>query len=236
MMMIVLLLGGLLIIWCIIYPLTDLWVRYLDPAVLKKGVSLNSDICLTFDDGPNPEITPFILDILAKTNTTATFFLVGSRAEKYPELVEKIINSGHEIGVHTYYHLHAYLMFLGKSFGTIQKGRQVLENLLHRPLIWFRPPWGALNLFQYLVLKIFRLKVVLWSANAADWDGRSTPTDIVQRLLQKTKSGTIIVIHDAGGDPRAPANTLAALPMIIDRLRAEGFRFVTLNTITGENK
>jgi peptidoglycan-N-acetylglucosamine deacetylase len=219
--------------WVIIYPGTDYWLRWFSSNVIKQGLTNQPKICLTFDDGPNPEITPLVLDLLAQNRIPATFFLVGYRAERSPELVQRILADGHEIGIHTYDHYHAYQMFFKKSIATIRQGKHVLENVTTLPVTWFRPPWGALNLFQYFVLKQSGLKVVLWTANAVDWDLRTTPTEILERLLSKVRPGSIIVIHDAGGDPGAPENMLKALPEIIEQFQAKGYDFETLANITG---
>jgi Predicted xylanase/chitin deacetylase len=219
--------------WAIIYPVTDYWNRWFSPLVLKKVQTREPKIYLTFDDGPNPQITPQVLDILAQNRIPATFFLVGQRAEGSPELVRMIVSRGHEIGVHTYHHCHAYGMFIHKSKSTILQGKRVLEELCQRQISWFRPPWGALNLFQYLEARYLKLGVVLWTANAIDWDSRTTPAQIVERLVQKLSPGCIIVIHDAGGDPGAPQNMLKALPEIIRECQNKGYRFEILANKTG---
>jgi peptidoglycan-N-acetylglucosamine deacetylase len=224
------------IIWAIIYPVTDYWQRWFSPAVIKKGQSREPSICLTFDDGPNPEITVRVLDILAQNHIPAAFFLVGSRAEHSPKLVQMILDQGHEIGLHTFDHCHAYSMFVHKSIHTVYQGKRALEQIIGKPIIWFRPPWGALNLFEFLTLKHLKLKVVLWTANAVDWDLRTTPAQIVERLRKKLSPGCIIVIHDAGGDPGAPHNMVTALPEIIKQALAQGYCFKTLTDITGETK
>jgi peptidoglycan/xylan/chitin deacetylase (PgdA/CDA1 family) len=223
----------LIIIWAIIYPITDYWLRWFSPVVLKRGRLREPKIGLTFDDGPNPEITTSVLDILAQNRVPATFFLVGKRAELSPELVKQISVQGHEIGLHTYHHHHAYGMFLKKSIATISQGKAVLERIIDRPITWFRPPWGAMNLFELLEVKRLKLKVVLWTANAIDWDIRTTPVQIIERITKKITPGCIIVIHDAGGDPGAPQNMLKALPELIKQCQTKGYRFETLTNITG---
>lgn len=223
----------LIMIWAIIYPVTDYWQRWFSPAVIKRGRTREPKICLTFDDGPNPEITPLVLDVLAQNRVPATFFLVGNRAERSPELVQRILADGHEIGIHTFHHCHAYGIFFKKSISTIRQGKTVLEKIGGRQISWFRPPWGALNLFEYLEIKHLKLKVVLWTANAVDWDLRTTPAQILERLIKKLTPGCIIVIHDAGGDPGAPQNMLNTLPELIKQCQTKGYRFETLTNITG---
>lgn len=224
---------GLIFIWCVIYPVTDFWVRFLNPSVIRRGKSAGKKICLTFDDGPNPQITPLVLELLRKYQIPAVFFLVGAKAEQSPDLVRRIAAEGHEVGVHTFFHQHAYLMFVKKSLTTVKQGVRALESITGRGAIWFRPPWGALNLFQYLCLSALGLRIVLWAANAGDWDHRTGPAEIVDRLRWKVKPNSVIVLHDAGGDPGAPENTLKALPEVIRVFQAEGYQFVSLQEISG---
>jgi peptidoglycan/xylan/chitin deacetylase (PgdA/CDA1 family) len=224
----------LVLTWGCLYPLTDYYVRFIAPDIIKQGKAPGKKICLTFDDGPDPLNTPVLLKILQTAAIPAAFFLVGRKAEKYPELVEAIKAGGHEIAAHTYYHRHAYLMFLKKSLATITRGKTAIEAITGQPLVYFRPPWGALNLFQYLFLKKMRCQVVLWTANARDWDIRTGPDQIRERLKVKTAPGSIIVLHDSGGDPGAPQNMLQALPEIIADFQANGYRFVSLQEICGQ--
>lgn len=220
-----------ILIWGIIYPLTDYFVRLLAQEVIRRGASSGKKICLTFDDGPDPAYTPELLEILHAADIPAVFFLVGRKAEIHPELVGNILAAGHEVGSHTYEHRHAYLMLWKRSVTAITRGITSLETITGKPLVYFRPPWGALNLFQYLLLKKTGLKVVLWTANAADWDIRTGPDRIMERLRKKVKPGTIIVLHDSGGDPGAPRNMLNALPGIIDGFQTNGYKFVPLKEI-----
>jgi peptidoglycan/xylan/chitin deacetylase (PgdA/CDA1 family) len=218
----------------VIYPVTDYYARLVAKGVIKRGDGLGKKICLTFDDGPDPMNTPELLEILKTADIPAVFFLVGRKAERHPELVRAIGSAGHEIGAHTYYHRHAYSMFLKQSLSTIIQGLPPLENITGKPPVYFRPPWGALNLFEYLFLKKMRLKIVLWTANAADWDIRTSPEQIVKRLQTKVAPGSIIVLHDSGGDPGAPRNTLKALPGVIAYFQNSGYRFVSLQEICSE--
>jgi peptidoglycan/xylan/chitin deacetylase (PgdA/CDA1 family) len=230
--------GGILavLLWTLIYPVTDYWQRWVSGKVIKKGGANGGPdekpvIFLTFDDGPNSEITPQILNVLEDYHIPATFFLVGYRAEASPELVKRILDCGHEIGVHTYDHCHAYGMFVHKSITTVKRGIRILEQITGKSIVWFRPPWGALNFFELLAAKHFNLKIVLWTANAIDWDIRTTPLQIVERLKKKLQPGCIIVIHDAGGDPGAPEHTLKALPEFIRQAQTEGYRFELLRNL-----
>lgn len=221
-------------LWFLIYPGTDYYNRWLAGWVVKEGCLADQVISLTFDDGPDECYTPQVLDILDKFRVPAAFFLVGDRAEKNPELVSRILKAGHTIGLHTQEHHHAYLMGFRSSVLSLKQGKETIERITGQALHWFRPPWGALNIFQSFWAKRLKLKIVLWSANAQDWDIKTGVNGIVNRLQQRVRRNSIIVIHDAGGDPGAPANMIRALPQIIDYLQKQGFRFVTLNEISRE--
>lgn len=148
-------------------------------------------------------------------------------------MVKRMVAEGHEIGIHTYFHRHAYLMFFLKSRTTIKKGKQALETILNRELCWFRPPWGALNLLQYRLLRSMGLKIVLWTANAKDWLVQTGASGIVEGLLERVEKNSIIVLHDSGGDAGAPENMVEALPIVIRELKAKGYQFVSLPEILG---
>jgi peptidoglycan/xylan/chitin deacetylase (PgdA/CDA1 family) len=229
-------LTGLLIAWLIIYPVTDYYTRIFDPTVLKHGCQMVKKIHLSFDDGPDRNYTPTLLRILSEQGVSATFFLIGRKAEQNPELVTAILAAGHEIGLHTYDHRHAYWLFHQKSSLTIKKGLQVLQALTGKPVKWLRPPWGATNFFERLTAAQNNLKLVLWTANAQDWLLKTRPQTIKTRLLQRVKPGAIIVLHDSGGEPGAPQQMLAALPATLRKLKAAGYQFVTLSELVRGGK
>lgn len=224
---------SIILIWGLIFPLTDRYVRFVSKKVIKKGLGTNPRVCLTFDDGPDQRYTPEVLKILRELQVPAVFFLVGAKSERLPDLVKKIESEGHQIGSHTYYHRHAYLLSPWKSIVTIRRGRQVIEEITGKPLRWFRPPWGALNLFQYHFLRHSGLQIVLWSVNGCDWEKKTGASGIFERITKRIKPNSIIVLHDSGGEPGAPENTVAALPDIIKELKNEGYCFVTLEEILG---
>jgi peptidoglycan/xylan/chitin deacetylase (PgdA/CDA1 family) len=230
MLWIVILLGAA---WGVIYPFTDFFTRVFNPLVLKRGDLSQKIVHFSFDDGPDPEYTLDLLEVLKTYQVPASFFLVGKKAELHPEIVAKIREYGHEIGWHTYFHQHAYRMFFCKSKTSIRRGIGMPSALAGGMVTWFRPPWGALNLFQYLEVRRLGLRPVLWTANAQDWLLKSTSSLIVKRLAQRVRPGAIIVLHDSGGEPGAPANTLQALPEVIIRLRSEGYQFVPLRQLAG---
>lgn len=222
---------GLILLWIIIYPVTDYFVRWIAPAVIRRGNIPGKRVHLSFDDGPDPMYTGKLLMILREMKVQATFFLVGEKALRHPELVRQIVQEGHQIGLHTQYHRHAYFMGPVASLNSIFQGKKALEEISGQRVVFFRPPWGALNLFQYWGVKKCGLNVVLWSANAQDWKKATGVEGILQRLLRRTKPNTVIVLHDSGGEPGAPQNTLTALPDFITELKSRGYQFVSLDEL-----
>ena len=225
--------GLLLIIWMVIYPVTDLYIRFIAPDVIRGGKSHESKVCLTFDDGPDPYYTPRVLQFLKEQKVPAVFFLVGAKVSLYPDLVRQIIAEGHEIGLHTFYHQHAYWLGWTKSYDTVVKNCCIIKETTGKTVIWFRPPWGAVNLFQFIIASQLKLKLVLWTANARDWRVRTGATGILRRLQRKVGDDAIIVLHDSGGQLKAPENTLLALPRFIRNAKEQGFIFATLKDMVG---
>ncbi|HWP96671.1 MAG TPA: polysaccharide deacetylase family protein [Syntrophomonadaceae bacterium] len=178
-------------------------------------------VALTFDDGPHPEITPQILEVLARHKVTATFFIVGEMAVRHPELIAQIVSQNHRIGAHSQHHRHAWIMSPWASWRDWNQSIATLELLTGQPVEWVRPPWGAFNLASWFWIMLNRKRVVLWNADGRDWRGQQTPDKITTRILDKVDEGSIVLLHDAGGDLDAPGHTLQALDQICRRIVEE---------------
>jgi peptidoglycan-N-acetylglucosamine deacetylase len=175
-------------------------------------------VAITFDDGPDPEITPKILDILRKHNCPATFFVVGKKAAQYPEIIRLIRSQGHILGSHCYQHRFAWFMSPWSTWWEWDKSIAILEEITGEPVAWIRPPWGTFNLSTWFWLKSRQKHAVLWNTEGHDWSARTKPGQISARILDKVQAGSIILLHDAGGDKGAPENTLAALDELCQRI------------------
>ncbi|GAB6171954.1 polysaccharide deacetylase family protein [Paradesulfitobacterium aromaticivorans] len=178
-------------------------------------------VSLTFDDGPDPDFTPKILDLLEKYQIKAAFFLVGEKALKHPELVHQIQARGHKIGAHCQHHRHGWLMHPAATVREWKQGVRTLEELTGQPIEWVRPPWGIFNLVFLFWFKHHQYKAILWNAEGHDWLAHRTPEEIAARVLSKSREGSIVLLHDSGGEPGAPANSLMALDLICKRLLHE---------------
>lgn len=187
-------------------------------------------IALTFDDGPSEPYTGEILDILKANHVHATFFLCGSAAERYPDLVRRIKAEGHEIGNHTYSHPWLYLMDKDKIAGEIDRTQDVLEKISGTRPRLFRPPYGVRWFSLWPILQERRLTMVLWSMRG--YDGRYGADGIAKTSLEQLQPGGILLLHD-GFEARPAADvdrsaTVRALPVIIAGAREAGYSFALL--------
>ncbi len=185
------------------------------------------EIALTFDDGPNPPYTSEILNILQRYSIKASFFCVGQNAQNYPELVNQEYREGNVVGNHTWN--HPYLPYLAPA-SLIWQFTTTAHMLQHTTGVYpsfFRPPYGAFNQITLKYLNSYGLSVFLWNDDPQDW-ARPGVRLIVSRALAEASNGGIILMHDGGGDR---SETVAALPIIIEALRARGYNFVTLKQL-----
>src|SRR5439155_1598741 len=196
-------------------------------------------VASTFDDGPDPRWTPKILDILKTANAKAAFFLVGVNAEKYPGLVRRIVNEGHEIGNHTYYHPNLALAWPEHVRLELNATQLLIETITGRATTLFRPPYAAdtqpsqmSELMPLQIAQDLSYLVVLENIDPQDW-AKPGADIILQRIKQQRRDGSIILLHDAGGDR---SQTVAALPRILDWLHTRGDTIVPLSTLLGTSR
>ena len=182
-------------------------------------------IALTFDDGPWPQMTSKVLDVLKKHNVKATFFVVGKQVEKHPQLVKQAVAEGHAIGNHSWSHQYHHYSPSAAAH-ELDKTAALVHKLTGVKTSLFRPPAGILN--NGLVASAHQKKyaVVMWSVDSKDWrSGRTTKQALVDNLLNEAKSGGIVLLHDGGGDR---SKTIEALPQLITQLKKHGYTFVTV--------
>jgi peptidoglycan/xylan/chitin deacetylase (PgdA/CDA1 family) len=195
-----------------------------------RGPTTKRRVAITFDDGPDPVTTPQILAILEREGVVATFFLVGNRAELYPQLVRSIAAGGHEIGNHTFTHPRLDQMEEEQIRAELAQTTRVLERTARKRLRWFRPPYGRFNQMVLDVANQAGLRTAFWSVDSRDWEGH--PPDIVShRVAAGIAPGAIILLHCAAGTTGGFWPTPAALPDIIAFIRAEGYHPVTLTQL-----
>ncbi len=186
------------------------------PGVICRG---NPDgVYLTFDDGPDPEITPRLLVLLDHLKCPATFFVTGFRAERYPGIVRNAVNAGHVIAGHGYN--HRSLLFAGEKTirNELNRTREAIHQATGDHPSLFRPPYGRLGPSVPEIAGELGMTVVLWSLSPSDYRP-AAPSRIVRRVVGRAGSGDIILLHDRG---RGSGQTLEALPDIVEGLRAKG--------------
>lgn len=191
-------------------------------------------VALTFDDGPHPADTPAILDTLRATGSRATFFFVGSRARRHPELVRRVAREGHEIGSHSDTHPWWFsLAGPGRLRREVRDGTETLEQIAGRRPRFFRPPMGHKNVFLSDELSAAGLTMATWSARSYDTLGRA-PDKIIDTVVARARPGGIILLHEGVRRERGrPSATVIALPGIIAGLKARGLDPISLEDLEG---
>ena len=207
--------------------MTILQKQYPDTFILR-GPTDQKRIALTFDDGPDPRFTEHVLNVLNQYNVSGTFFLMGSRAIAYPEIVERINNEGHVIGNHTYFHPN---LVKEADIPTLEREVTRTENTLNDIIGYrtslFRPPYGFL--YDELVEKLAEMQYLIigWSVDSLDWE-EDPPEVIASNVLDNVHPGAIILMHDGADWDGDRTNTIAALRQIIPALQKQGYKFVTV--------
>lgn len=188
-------------------------------------------VSLTFDDGPNPDATPLILDTLREKEVRATFFILGSHAERWPELVRRISHEGHQIGNHGYFHRKLHFKSPFYVSRDIRLGLRAIRRAGAPAPRWFRAPHGFRSPWTTSIASRYGERTAGWSLGVWDSD-RPGVEEIVKRTLEGVTPGSIVLLHDGDGyNPDGDrTQTAEALPLIIDRLKAQGYEFATLPT------
>ncbi len=186
---------------------------------------------ITFDDGPNPIATPRILDVLKADDVKATFFILGRHADRWPDLVKRVADEGHQIGNHGWYHRKLHRRSPGYVRDDLTRGTESIERACGVHPSVFRAPHGFRSPWVTPIARSLGQRTIGWSLGV--WDSaRPGADEIVKRTLDGMRPGSILLLHDGDGyDPAGDrVQTAEALPGIISGLRSRGFRFVTLPT------
>jgi peptidoglycan/xylan/chitin deacetylase (PgdA/CDA1 family) len=188
------------------------------------------DYGLTFDDGPHREGTPAVLDVLARHEVRATFFLVGEQVARNPSLAAEIVAAGHEIGLHCDRHRNQLRLGPRAVREDIERGAARIEETTGRPIVRYRPPYGIFNATALALVHRNGWRPLLWTHWGRDWEARATPESITRRLVGgPVAEGSVLLLHDAD-DYAAPGSwraTAAALPGVLSELAGRGLRATT---------
>lgn len=180
----------------------------------QKKTSSNV-IYLTFDDGPVPEVTPQVLDILDKYNWKATFFCVGENVKKHPKIYEEILRRGHQIGNHTYNHVKGFSYKTDEYLKNVQQASDYIESDL------FRPPHGQITYKQIRALNR-DYQIIMWDVITHDYNKKLTPEQVLDNVKKNLRKGSILVFHDS---IKAKKNVLEVLPKAIEFWKSEGYDY-----------
>ena len=191
------------------------YLRWLYPKALWRMHRRERSVYLTFDDGPIPESTPFLLSTLRHYGIKATFFMVGDNVRKYPQLFEQIVSEGHQVGNHTHNHIGGLRHSIKEYMYNVEKANAYIRS--H----YFRPPHGWMRLAQYAWLSR-KYKVVMWDVVTRDYSKWMTSEDVVNNVKQYCRPGSIITFHDS---LKAIDKLRTALPQSIEWLMEQGYTF-----------
>jgi peptidoglycan/xylan/chitin deacetylase (PgdA/CDA1 family) len=201
------------------------WLQKLYPSFVWRMPGEEPVLYLSFDDGPNPSTTSFILKTLNQYKALATFFCVGNNVQQHHNLYEAIINEGHAVGNHTFHHVNGWKTKDKEYIEDVQEAAQWIDSSL------FRPPHGRISRFQASVLQqkrheasvsIFKFSIIMWDVLSGDFDQKLSPQECFYHVVLASKPGSIIVFHDS---TKACERMQYALPKTLDYFAAQGFRF-----------
>lgn len=207
-----------------IYP-TYTWDRF-DTTSFKKKV-----IYLTFDDGPIPEVTPWVLKTLRLYQAKATFFCIGDNVKKHPNLFDKVLKEGHRIGNHTHHHLNGWQTHINTYINDVKKAdlliSERMKNAQNTPLKYklFRPPYGKITAKQAKNLQKLGFKIIMYDVIAYDWKQTLKPSTCYNNIIKNARSGSIVVLHDS---LKAKDNVYKTLPKLLEYYKNKGYSFETL--------
>lgn len=197
---------------------TPVIVKWLYPSLVWNIPTNDKVIYLTFDDGPDPGITPGVLSLLNKFDTKATFFCVGERVKKNNRLFQEVINEGHVAGNHSFHHLKGRKVSLKDYINDVRKAKEFIPSVL------FRPPYGSITRKQIHALK-GEYKLVMWDVLTGDFDKKLTKEDVLRNSVKNTIGGSIVVFHD---NVKFKDKTMYALKGFIDHFSERGYNFKPL--------
>ncbi|MGH8095548.1 MAG: polysaccharide deacetylase family protein [Chthoniobacterales bacterium] len=201
------------------------------PAISYSAVHVDGPfIAMTFDDGPSAKLTPELLDILAQHHIHATFFVIGTNVVAHPEILQRAVREGHEIGNHSWSHPAFAKTSDAKVRAELQKTDDAIREAIGGRPVLMRPPYGSITTRQKQWINAeFGYRIILWDVDPLDWK-RPGPAVITSRIVRETRPGSIILSHDIH------PGTIKAMPETFDELQAKGFKFVTVSELIALGK
>jgi peptidoglycan/xylan/chitin deacetylase (PgdA/CDA1 family) len=194
------------------------WIRAILPRMVWTIPVKEPVLFLTFDDGPVPGLTEWVLDELHKYGAKATFFCVGDNVKKNPEVYAKILAAGHSVGNHTFSHLNGFRTGINRYLKDVYRAGELIDSRL------MRPPYGRIRPLAARIL-MPRFRIILWDVLSMDYDSKLEPGMVLHHVLSNARPGSIIVFHD---NPRATKNLEYTLPRALSYYSAAGYRFLAI--------
>lgn len=191
------------------------WLQWLYSSLTWHKNRSAKCIYLTFDDGPIPDVTPFVLETLKTFDAKATFFCIGDNVRKHPDVFEQVVNGGHRVGNHTFNHLNGWKTEDTVYLNNVAKCNELVSSDL------FRPPYGRGKKSQYSKLKS-QYSIIMWDVLSGDFDTQLTPENCLKNVLKYTENGSVIVFHDS---IKAFPRLEYALPRALEIWKKEGYEF-----------
>lgn len=206
------------------------WLRWIYPKALWRMDSTDHSVYLTFDDGPIPESTPFILDTLKEYGAKATFFVVGENVKRHPELFQRIIDEGHRVGNHTYNHMGCLKHYVRTYLNNIEKADNIMKDSLPENFVMpkakplFRPPHGWMWIGAYNIIR-HKHEIVMWDLVTRDYSHLLNAFDVLRNIVLYARNGSIITFHDS---LKSIEKLRYALPASVRYLKEQGYEFKKL--------
>ena len=199
------------------------WLKKIYKSCIWKVKTNEKVVFLTFDDGPHPQWTPFVLEQLKKYNAKGTFFCIGDNVQKFPEVYKSIIEEGHAVGNHTHNHLNGWKNTDELYIENVNQANKVIVSKI------FRPPYGRIKFSQLRKIRSsdLSLTTVMWSILSGDFDTRLSGKQCYLNVVSNIEKGAIVVFHDS---EKAKDRLKDALPMVLEKLTKEGYVFKSLST------
>lgn len=194
------------------------WLQWLYPSLTWHKSRNEKSLFLTFDDGPIPVVTPFVLNILKKFDAKATFFCIGDNVAKHPDIFEQIVSEGHAIGNHTFNHLNGWKTDNSTYLQNTEQCNQLINSKL------FRPPYGRATRSQYTIINT-KYTTIMWDVLSGDFDVKLSPQKCLNNVLRNSRNGSIILFHDS---MKAWPRLETVLPKVLAHFKAKGYDFKSL--------
>ncbi|MFE5431135.1 polysaccharide deacetylase family protein [Peribacillus simplex] len=223
----------ILLLLLIFYTIIPTVVIRVSSLGITKKINSNNGIALTFDDGPNPEYTIKLLDLLKEFEIKATFFVVGNKVKSNPEIIKRMNEEGHTIGIHHFHHVSSWVLSPIHLRKQLEMTEKAINEVTNEKVVFYRPPWGHFNLFTPILSKKYR--VIMWSGIFGDWKAENCKNTLLDQLRSTSTEGSILLLHDCGetfgADKEAPGYMIEMLKIYLQESKEKGTRFITLKDL-----